>query len=115
MSACTVVEHSSAEGPFSLGAFLKHCRMQLPAGIATIGPHERPAIRVGRPVTQEEIAEAIGVSRVWYAMIESGKGGVSPRLLPRIADALMLGVEDRLELLGLVFQMFADTSAAEAS
>jgi DNA-binding XRE family transcriptional regulator len=100
MSSCPVEEH------FSAGDFLKDRRRQLSAMTPAIGPHPRPKCRIGRTVTQEEVAEAIGVSRVWYALIEAGRGDVSPRLLGRIADALMLGRDDRLELLRLVYPGF---------
>ena len=109
MSACTFEGHSS------VGSFLKERRKQLPAQTAAVGPRPRPRIRIGRAVTQEEVAEAIGVSRVWYAMIESGRGEVSVRLLPRIADALMLDPEDRLALLGLVFRALSVVPTSEAS
>jgi len=47
-------------------------------------------------VTQEEVAEAVGVSRVWYAMLESGAAlNASPRLLRRLADALSLSDSHR--------------------
>lgn len=102
-------------GSSGLGVFFKQRRRQLPAGATAIGPHLRLDVRVGRPVTQEEIAEAIGVSRVWYATIESGRCDVSPKLLTRIADALMLGPEERLALLRLAFPAFANFQSLEAS
>ncbi|HEY0798262.1 MAG TPA: helix-turn-helix transcriptional regulator [Candidatus Baltobacteraceae bacterium] len=85
----------------TLGVFLKERRRELSAQIRAIGSHPRPPVRIGRAVTQEEIAEAVGVSRVWYAQIESGRGSVSLRLLMRIAEALMLGPEDRRALVRL--------------
>jgi transcriptional regulator with XRE-family HTH domain len=53
-------------------------------------------VRQGKMVTQEEVAEAIGVSRVWYAMLESGAAlRTSSRLLARLADVLSLSDESR--------------------
>lgn len=99
MSSCTVEEHLA-------GDFLKERRRQLSATTPAIGSHPRLKRRIGHAVTQEEVAEAVGVSRVWYALIEAGRGDVSPRLLSRIADALMLGRDDRLELLFLIYPGF---------
>lgn len=103
MTACYVESRSSA-----LGLFFKQRRTQLPVQAQAIGPHPRLKVRVGRPVTQEEIAEAIGVSRVWYATIEAGRGDVSRQLLARIADAFMLAPDERLALLRLAFPSFTD-------
>jgi transcriptional regulator with XRE-family HTH domain len=67
-----------------------------------LGPHPRLPVRHGKGVTQEEIAEAVGVSRVWYAMLESGAAlRTSPRLLARLADALALPDESREALFRL--------------
>jgi transcriptional regulator with XRE-family HTH domain len=80
----------------SAGAFLKEQRRRIPRDVAVLGPIVRLAARRGKLVTQEELAEAIGVSRVWYAMLESGAAlNASPRLLARLADALGLSDEDR--------------------
>ena len=106
---------STVESCPSVGFFLKQSRMRLSPQTRSIGSLRRRQVRIGRAVTQEEIAEAIGVSRVWYAMIESGRGDVSPRLLPRIADALMLDPEDRLALLRIMFQAFANVPESKAS
>ena len=80
----------------SLGAFLREHRRLISRGATALGPHARLPVRHGKGVTQEEIAEAIGVSRVWYAMLESGAAlHTSPRLLARLADALALPEESR--------------------
>lgn len=110
MSAHTI------EGNSSVGLILKQRRKQLSAHTTVIGRQPRLHVRVGRAVTQEEIAEAIGVSRAWYAMIEADRGEPSPRLLARIADALMLGPDDRLALLHLAFPaVFAPFPIGKAS
>jgi transcriptional regulator with XRE-family HTH domain len=86
----------------SAGAFLKEQRRRIPRDVAVLGPIVRLAARRGKLVTQEELAEAIGVSRVWYAMLESGAAlNASPRLLARLADALGLSDEDRKGLFRL--------------
>ncbi len=62
----------------------------------------RQPARRGKVVTQEELAEAIGVSRVWYAMLESGTAlKTSPRLLTRLAEVLALSDERRAVLFRL--------------
>lgn len=80
----------------SVGAFLKEHRRLLPREATALGPYPRLPIRRGKFVTQEEIAEAIGVSRVWYAMLESGAAlRASRKLLARLASALSLSDEGR--------------------
>ena len=78
------------------GAFLKEQRRRIPRDARSLGRYLRLPARRGKVVTQEEFAEAIGVSRVWYAMLESGAAlNASPRLLARLADALDLPDESR--------------------
>ena len=75
----------------SAGAFLKEQRRRIPRDVRSLGRYLRLPTRRGKVVTQEELAEAIGVSRVWYAMLETGAAlKTSPRLLARLADALNL-------------------------
>jgi transcriptional regulator with XRE-family HTH domain len=75
----------------TMGAFLKEHRRLISRDAVSLGSYPRLPARHGKGVTQEEIAEAIGVSRVWYAMLESGAAlHTSPRLLGRLADALAL-------------------------
>jgi transcriptional regulator with XRE-family HTH domain len=54
-------------------------------------------------VTQEELAEAIGVGREWYVQLEceTGKTRASTGLLRRLADALMVTPEERVRLFQL--------------
>ena len=53
-------------------------------------------------MTQEEVAESIGVSRVWYATLESQQGvRTSPALLDRLASALMLTADERTSLFNI--------------
>lgn len=58
--------------------------------------------RVGKPVTQEEIAEAAGISREWYARMEADRSvRASSRAIARIAEALMMEPAERLALFQL--------------
>jgi transcriptional regulator with XRE-family HTH domain len=86
----------------SIGAFLKEQRRGIPRDAASLGTYVRQPARRGKVVTQEELAEAIGVSRVWYAMLESGTAlKTSPRLLIRLAEVLTLSDERRTALFRL--------------
>lgn len=82
-----------------LGELLKEARRSIPTDAAKLGSRQRFPGRIGRLVSQEEIAEAIGVSRVWYALLESGRPvQASISLLGRICDALMLDEQQRSDL-----------------
>ena len=52
-------------------------------------------------MTQEEVAEAIGVTRTWYGKIEAADARLSLRLLSRIVKALMLHPWERRYLFDL--------------
>jgi transcriptional regulator with XRE-family HTH domain len=67
---------------------LKERRQSTPPDAPFIGEYGREARRIGRPVTQEEIAEALGISREWYCALENGKcTDVSPELIMKIVCA----------------------------
>jgi DNA-binding XRE family transcriptional regulator len=82
--------------------FLLHLRRRIDPDTKTLGSYERLKSRRGRPVTQEELAEAIGVSRGWYARLESGQA-VQPSLsmLHRMAEALKATPGERAALFRL--------------
>lgn len=83
-------------------SFLKALRQRLDPDTKVLGNHERLSLRRGRRVSQEEIAEAAGVSRCWYALLEAG-APVNPSvpLLDRLADALNATPVERAMLFGL--------------
>lgn len=83
----------------SFGATLRRYRLAVGPDVVRLGKYERLPARVGRPVTQEEAAEAVGVSRTWYALLEAGGAHPSGALVNRIADALQLEPPDRLALI----------------
>jgi transcriptional regulator with XRE-family HTH domain len=67
-----------------------------------LGKHPRLPIRVGKRVTQEELAEYLEISRGWYARFEAGAPAeFSIRLLSRLADMLLLSAPERAELVRL--------------
>jgi transcriptional regulator with XRE-family HTH domain len=86
-----------------LAAFLKQCRARIHFEARALGPYLRFQTRIGKVVTQEEVAEAVGISRQWYALLESGSRRirVSPPVLGRIAEALMLNSAERSALFQL--------------
>lgn len=85
-----------------LKIFLRGHRQRIDPQIRFLGDFARLPVRCGRPVTQEEMAEAIGVSRVWYAMLESGAQlRTTAKVLDRLAVVLMLDPPDRARLLHL--------------
>ena len=92
----------SAKPRSGLAPFLKFLRTRIDPQVRDLGPRRRLPSRVGKRVTQEELAEAIGVSREWYAVLESPAAPrASPSLLERLSDALMLSSEER----GTLFQL----------
>ncbi len=85
-----------------LNTFLKICRTRISPQTTALGEYRRLPSRRGRIVSQEELAECVGVSRPWYAMLESDAVvRPSTALLDRLASALMLTAEERTELFNL--------------
>jgi transcriptional regulator with XRE-family HTH domain len=82
--------------------FLTQLRRRIDPATQTLGDYERLRSRIGRPITQEELAEAVGVSRGWYARLESGKNAQpSVSMLHRIAEALKTSAAERAILFRL--------------
>jgi transcriptional regulator with XRE-family HTH domain len=68
---------------------IKQRRQAIPAEAVLIGEYKRRPQRIGRRVTQEELAEALGITREWYCNLENGKcSEASPELVRKIAVAL---------------------------
>jgi transcriptional regulator with XRE-family HTH domain len=83
----------------SLGQFLRTARAAIPPDAKRLGRMLRHPNRISKPVTQEEVAEALGISREWYVRIECGRQTrVPPALLGGLADLLMLHDAQRNEL-----------------
>jgi transcriptional regulator with XRE-family HTH domain len=82
-----------------LSLVLKRCRTRISPHRSSLGVFLRLPARVGKAVTQEEVAEAAGVSRQWYMMMENDRAvRVSASVLARIADVLMMDAGERAEL-----------------
>lgn len=65
---------------------MKQRRRAIPPHATVIGNAARAPQRVGRPVTQEELAEALKISREWYCALENGKcAEISAALARKIA------------------------------
>ena len=72
--------------------------------------------RIGKAVSQEEVAEAVGISREWYSLIERDRlGGVSASVLARIADALMMEPAERAAFFRLAVPELATSSLTDRS
>ena len=86
--------------PNLLGTYLRDRRARLdPAelGLAT-ARRRTPGLR------REEVAARANISPAWYTWLEQGRGGApSPDVLDRIADGLVLNVEEREHLFFLAF------------
>jgi transcriptional regulator with XRE-family HTH domain len=81
-----------------MSSLLKGLRRRLDPSVPRVGEHERLSTRRGRAVSQEELAEAIGVSRGWYASLERGTMRPSIPLLRRLAAALGATPDERVKL-----------------
>lgn len=83
-----------------LGERLRSFRETLPPSTTCIGSVARHERKFGRPVSQEEIALALNVSRRYYIDLENGHlDHVSGTLASRVADLLQLYGIARAELL----------------
>jgi DNA-binding XRE family transcriptional regulator len=81
---------------------LREFRQRIDPQSTTLGSYNRLPSRFGRPVTQEEIAEHVGISRSWYGKLESDEHvRASVDLLDRLATTLMLSPDERTTLFSL--------------
>jgi transcriptional regulator with XRE-family HTH domain len=85
-----------------LSRLLRRCRLRIDAEARLLGAAPRLPRRYGKRVTQEELAEAVGISRQWYAGLELGRDArVSPVILGRLADTLEMSAAERESLFEL--------------
>lgn len=89
-------------------SLLKGLRRRLDPETIKLGEHERPNTRRGKNVSQEELAEALGVSRGWYASLERGMTRPSITLLKRLTVALNASREERITLVQLAIPELAE-------
>jgi transcriptional regulator with XRE-family HTH domain len=94
-----------------LSAFLLNKRRRIDPNAPRVGTYTRRNNRIGRPLTQEEVAEALDVSRQWYAALEMGSSiRPSAALLDRIATFFKLREAERLTLFRLAIPEFGISS-----
>ena len=83
----------------AVGSLLRRCRLRIAPERPSLGPHPRLPLRIGRIVSQEEVAEAVGISREWYVRMERGRSAhPSNATLSALADALMMTPAERATL-----------------
>lgn len=108
------LEKAEEQGEERIGALLRRCRARLRADRATLGPYLRLTKRIGKAVTQEEVAESVGISREWYTRMECDRPvRVSARVLSRIADALMMDPAERAAFFRLAVPELRSTSLTD--
>jgi transcriptional regulator with XRE-family HTH domain len=79
---------------------------------------DRPRLptRVGKRVTQEELAEHLEISRGWYSRFEAGPPAVfSIVLLSRLGDVLLLSAPERAELVRLAMPELAPVVSRDST
>ncbi|MBV8637378.1 MAG: helix-turn-helix transcriptional regulator [Candidatus Eremiobacteraeota bacterium] len=85
-----------------LSSFLRRCRSRIPSESEFLGHFQRQRARVGKPLTQDEVAEACGISRQWYVLMENDRSvRVSGKALLRIAETLRMTPAERVTLFRL--------------
>jgi DNA-binding Xre family transcriptional regulator len=99
----TLVDSERAEArEEALHRFVRERRLRIAPESQTLGDSPRFPTRIGKVVTQEELAEHLGISRQWYARFEGGAPAVfSTQLLSRLCDLLLLSAWERAEFVRL--------------
>ncbi|HEV2737014.1 MAG TPA: helix-turn-helix transcriptional regulator [Candidatus Elarobacter sp.] len=101
-------EQDPPTGRKRLSSLLRTCRSRIDAEARMLGAVPRDSHRYGKRVTQDELAEAIGISRQWYAELERGREArVSPVVLGRLADTLEMSTVEREALFTLTIPALA--------
>ena len=87
-----------------LASLIRLARRSIRPDVTMLGPFRRLENRIGRSISQDEAAEACGISRQWYGGLEQGAPiRMSITTLTRIADVLMVDGARRRELFTLSF------------
>jgi DNA-binding Xre family transcriptional regulator len=91
-----------SEGAEALHRFVRERRLRIAPDSRFLGEAPRLPARIGKLVTQEELADHLGISRQWYSRFESGApAGFSTPLLGRLCDLLLLSASERAEFVRL--------------
>lgn len=110
------LEQAYEGGKETLSRLLKRCRSRINRERQSLGQYLRLPMRIGKAVTQEEVAEAVGISRQWYGMMEMDRPvRVSATILSRIADVLMMDPCERATLFLRAIPELTSTSLSDAS
>jgi transcriptional regulator with XRE-family HTH domain len=95
---------------------LKEARKSIPVDTVSLGNTPRIPKRIGKHVRQEELAEAIGISRVWYAKLEGAQPiRASLPVLQRVCDVLMLDEDRRSALFQLGLPELSPSAALRSA
>lgn len=104
------------EGREALHRFVRERRLRLAPESRFLGEYPRWPSRIGRRVSQEELANHLGISRGWYARFEAGApAGFSISLLVRLGDILLLSAPERAELVRLAIPEAAPIVTADST
>ncbi len=100
----------------ALHHFVRQRRMRLAPDSRSLGAQPRLPARIGKPVTQEELAEHLGISRQWYARFERGApAAFSTLILNRLADLLLLSPAERAKLVRLAIPELAPVVSSDST
>jgi transcriptional regulator with XRE-family HTH domain len=100
----------------TLRRFVRERRLRLAPESRFVGESPRLRTRIGKRVTQEELAEHLGISRNWYTRFEAGAPArFSTQLLSRLGDVLLLSLPERAELMRLAMPELAPVVSANSS
>lgn len=100
----------------ALHRFVRDRRLRLAPDSLFLAKQPRLPNRVGKPVTQEELAEHLGITRGWYSRFEAGAPAVfSIALLDRLGDMLTLSAPERAELVNLAMPQLAPMIARDST
>jgi transcriptional regulator with XRE-family HTH domain len=92
----------------ALHRFVRERRLRIAPESQFLGQRPRWPRRLGKRVTQEELADHLGISRQWYARFEAGSTvGFSTTLLGHLSDLLRLSPTERVELVRLAMPKLA--------
>ncbi|MGB6602467.1 MAG: helix-turn-helix transcriptional regulator [Candidatus Cybelea sp.] len=102
--------------PGTVGELPKRCGQRLSSNTRSLGVCVRAPVRIGKTVTQEQVAEAAGISRVWYATLENDRATrVSVRVLEELASVLHMELSERAALFRLALPELRSASLSERS
>jgi transcriptional regulator with XRE-family HTH domain len=107
----TATEPLASTGRRLRRSLLRSWRTRIHPEARLLGTSPRAISRIGKAVTQEEVADVAGISVRWYAALESAIAlRTSPVVLGRLADTLMLAGDERRQLFTLAIPEIVGSS-----